>query len=60
VRSEGFYVNEKSDDTSWDRTSNLPIYSPLGAEENREVFVRLAGLVQRFEADTLIRSVCVW
>jgi len=27
VRSEGFYVNEKSTDTSWDRTSNLPIYS---------------------------------
>jgi len=25
VRSEGFYVNEKSNDTSWDRTSNLPI-----------------------------------
>jgi len=23
VRSEGFYVNEKSTDTSWDRTSNL-------------------------------------
>jgi len=27
VRSEGFYVNEKSTDTSWDRTSNLPICS---------------------------------
>ena len=25
VRSEGFYVNEKSTDTSWDRTSDLPI-----------------------------------
>jgi len=25
VRSEGFYVNEKSKDTSWYRTSNLPI-----------------------------------
>jgi len=24
MRSEGFYVNEKSADTSWDRTSNLP------------------------------------
>jgi len=24
VRSEGFYVNEKSIDTSWDRTSDLP------------------------------------
>ena len=24
VRSEGFYVNEKSTDTSWDRTSDLP------------------------------------
>ena len=24
VRSDGFYVNEKSTDTSWDRTSNLP------------------------------------
>jgi len=23
VRSEGFYVNEKSTDTSWDRTSDL-------------------------------------
>ena len=27
VWSEGFYVNEKSTDTSWDRTSDLPIYS---------------------------------
>ena len=27
VRSEGFYVNEKSSDTSWDRTSDLPICS---------------------------------
>ena len=27
VRSEGFYVSEKSDDTSWDRTSDLPICS---------------------------------
>ena len=25
VRSERFYVNEKSNDTSWDRTSDLPI-----------------------------------
>ena len=25
MRSEGFYVNEKSNDTSWDRTSDLPI-----------------------------------
>ena len=27
VWSEGFYVNEKSTDTSWDRTSDLPICS---------------------------------
>ena len=27
VRSEGFYVSEKSTDTSWDRTSDLPICS---------------------------------
>ena len=27
VRSEGFYVNEKSTDTSWDRTSDFPICS---------------------------------
>jgi len=27
VRSEGFYANEKSTDTSWDRTSDLPICS---------------------------------
>jgi hypothetical protein len=26
VRSEGFYVNETSFDTNWDRTSYLPIY----------------------------------
>ena len=25
VRSEGIYLNEKSTDTSWDRTSDLPI-----------------------------------
>jgi len=27
MRPEGFYVNEKSTDTSWDRTSDLPICS---------------------------------
>ena len=27
VRSEGFYVNEKSTDTSWNRTSDLSICS---------------------------------
>jgi len=27
VRSEGFYVNEKATDTSWDRTNDLPICS---------------------------------
>ena len=27
VRSEIFYVNEKSTDTSWDRTRDLPIFS---------------------------------
>jgi len=27
VRSEGFYVNEKSNDTNWDRTSDFPICS---------------------------------
>jgi len=27
MRSEGFYVNEKSTDTSWDRTSDIPICS---------------------------------
>jgi len=27
VRSEGFYVNENSCDTSWDRSSDLPICS---------------------------------
>jgi len=27
VRSEGFYVNEKSTDASWDRTSDLTICS---------------------------------
>ena len=25
MRSEGFYVNEESTDTSWDRTNDLPI-----------------------------------
>ena len=29
MRSEGFYVNEKSTDTSWDRTSDLPICSTV-------------------------------
>jgi len=29
VRSEGFYVNEKSTDTSWDRTNDLPISSTV-------------------------------
>ena len=27
VRSEGFYANEKSSDTSWNRASDLPICS---------------------------------
>jgi len=29
VRWEGFYVNEKSNDTSWDRASDLPICSTV-------------------------------
>ena len=29
VRSEEFYANEKSIDTSWDRTSDLPIFSTV-------------------------------
>jgi len=29
VQSEGFYVNEKSIDTSWDRTSDLSICSAV-------------------------------
>ena len=29
MRSEGFYVNEKSNDTSWDRTRDLTICSTL-------------------------------
>ena len=50
VRSEGFYVNEKSNDTSWDRTSDLPICStapealsyggpPIGRMDTRFCFV---------------------
>jgi len=26
VRSEGYYVNEKSNDTSWDRTNDPPTH----------------------------------
>ena len=29
MRSEGFYVNEKSTDTKWDRTSDLMICSTV-------------------------------
>ena len=29
MRSKGFYVNEKSTDTGWDRTSDLPICSTV-------------------------------
>ena len=31
VRSEGFYVNGKSTDTIWDRTSDIPICSTATA-----------------------------
>jgi len=34
VRSEGFYVNEKSTDTNWDRTSDLPICSTAPYQTN--------------------------
>ena len=33
MRSEGFYFNEKSTDTSWDRTSDLPICSTVPAQD---------------------------
>ena len=40
MQSEGCYVNEKSTDTSWDRTSGLPICSTA-------LFMRWAGHVAR-------------
>jgi len=36
VRSEGFYVNEKFTDTSWDRTSDLPICSTVPPRSPRK------------------------
>ena len=41
VRSEGFYDNEKSTDTSWDRTSYLPICSTT------LVFLRMDEIIAR-------------
>ena len=46
VRSEGFYVNEKSD-TSWDRTSDLPI-----------CFVQELG-VKYYEYNTVARKMYI-
>ena len=33
MRLEGFYVNENSNDTSWDRTSDLPVYMAATSEK---------------------------
>jgi len=40
VRSEGFYVNEKSTDTSWDRTNDLPIYTKLYRKSKHTFYVQ--------------------
>jgi hypothetical protein len=48
VRSEGFYVNEKSTATSWDRTSDLPIYSTaLGYRGHHSAHVILINFPQQ-------------
>jgi 5'(3')-deoxyribonucleotidase len=36
VRLEGFYVNEKSNDTSRERTSDFPVYM-VGTSEKKSV-----------------------
>ena len=42
VRSEVFYVNEKSTDTSWDRTSYLPICGVMLWSKELKMTLRLA------------------
>ena len=40
VRWEEFYVNEKSNDTSWDRTSDLPMCSTAQVENVPSIFIK--------------------
>jgi len=56
VRSEGFYVNEKSTDTSWDRTSDHPICStapyPL-YYRGPQSFLSVSIILIRFERNLI-------
>ena len=56
VRSEGFYVNEKSTDTSWDRTSDIPICSTLTTVLPRspQRILDYALLQRRVSVDTML------
>jgi len=49
MRSEGLSLNEKSTDTSWDRTTGLPIYSTAPVLP-RSPYVHLVGIFK--EAST--------
>ena len=47
MRSEGFYVNEKSTDTSWDRTSDLPICTTGPYPLFQEDLIQIEPLLQQ-------------
>jgi len=51
MRSEGLYVNEKSTDTSWDRTSDLSNFSIQKAEINQQQVVKPGMKERRLRSD---------
>jgi len=54
VRSEGFYVNEKSTDTSWYRTSDLQIAILFTSTENIYTYI-LIGMERDYRAEIRFR-----
>jgi len=54
VRSEGFYVNEKSTDTGWDGTSDLPICSTAREACNNDYIQGVARDVRLVREQSLL------
>ena len=57
VRSEGLYVNEKSTDTSWDRTSDLPICSTTHTHIHTYMYTYIKATTSETDAHKKYRPI---